>query len=380
MGVGRSGTSALTRVLNLLGAALPHETLGAGSGNERGHWEPLSILHLSDEMLSVHGSDWYDTRSFPRAWFASSEATAFIERATMIIEADYEGAPLIVIKEPRICRLAPIYLAALDRAGYATRVVIPLRHPSEVAGSLKRRDSTDELVAELIWIRHMLETEAAIRCCPRVWTTYDQLLEDWWSVQATIASTLDVTWPSQPQAVGEDINAFLAPTLRHFDTSKGPGPPELGPITSRIWQTVQAGLIGDEAALREGFDEMRSIIDELDRLGAPQVARERAEKITFDKLREAAGTAVTIERQAREAAETAATIERQAREAAERGAATLEWQARESQEQAAAHAQQLEAELTEQRQRITDLYASSSWQLTEPLRTAARMFRPRPRR
>ena len=174
----------------------------------------------------------------------------------------------------------------------------------------------------------MLETGAAICCCPRVWTTYDQLLEDWWSVQATIASALDVTWPSQPQAVAEDINAFLAPTLRHFDTSKGPGPRELGPITSRIWQTVQAGLIGDEAALREGFDEMRSIIDELDRLGAPQVARERAEKITFDKLREAAGTAVTIERQAREAAEG--------------GAATLKWQARESQEQAAAHARQLE--------------------------------------
>jgi hypothetical protein len=64
MGVGRSGTSALVRVLNLLGAALPSETLGAGSGNERGHWEPLSILALSEEILSVHGSDWFDPRSF----------------------------------------------------------------------------------------------------------------------------------------------------------------------------------------------------------------------------------------------------------------------------------------------------------------------------
>ena len=72
MGVGRSGTSALTRVLNLLGAALPPKTLAANYGSERGYWEPLSIYSLSEEILSVHGSDWYDTRSFPKAWFASS--------------------------------------------------------------------------------------------------------------------------------------------------------------------------------------------------------------------------------------------------------------------------------------------------------------------
>ena len=224
MGVGRSGTSALTRILNLLGAALPPKTLAANSGNERGHWEPLSIYTLSEEILSIHSSNWYDTRSFPKPWFASSESGVFIERAKAIIEDDYDGASLIVIKEPRICRLAPIYLAALDRAGYASRVVIPLRHPSEVAASLKQRDGTDELTSELIWIRHMLEMEAATRHCPRVWTTYEQLLEDWWSVQATIASSLNVTWPNLPKAVAPEVDAFLAPALRHFDVGKEQAP------------------------------------------------------------------------------------------------------------------------------------------------------------
>ena len=323
----------------------------------------------------------------------------FIERAKTIIEDEYDGASLIVIKEPRICRLAPIYLAALDRAGYASRVVIPLRHPSEVAGSLKRRDGTDELTSELIWIRHMLEMEAATRHCPRVWTTYDQLLEDWRSVQATIALALDVTWPNQAEAVAPEISAFLAPALRHFDAKKEPVPQELGPIISRIWQTAQAGLTGDEAALREGFDGIRAIIDEIDRLGASQVAKERAEKIAFDKLREtttatvagafaardASETAATIERQAREAADTAVTVERQAREAAEARATTLERQVREIQGQAeadaaraATNAQQLETQLAEQRQLISDLHASVSWRVTGPLRSAIGMFRSRP--
>jgi hypothetical protein len=410
MGVGRSGTSALTRVLNFLGAALPPETLGAGRGNERGHWEPLSILALNEEILAVNGSDWYDPHSFPKAWFTGSEAAVFIERATAIIENDYGGAPFIVIKEPRICRLAPIYLAALNRIGYASRVVIPLRHPSEVIGSLKLRDDADELTSELIWIRHILETEAATRRCPRVWTTYDELLEDWRSVQARIASTLDIAWPQPAQTVAPEINAFLAPALRHFNASEAPAPRELGPITSSIWQTLQAGLVGDEATLREGFDKIRAIIDEIDRLSASQVAEKRTQKVVFDRLhksaaeclgareaaetaltverrtREEAETALTIERRALEEAETAVTIEQQAREAAEAHAAILERQARENREEAsavaaraAAHSRQLETELAEHRQRIADIYESSSWRLTAPLRSAIYLFRSEPR-
>jgi hypothetical protein len=386
MGVGRSGTSALTRVLNLLGAALPAKTLAANYGNERGYWEPSSILALSEEILSVHGSDWHDPRAFPKAWFASSEAAVFVERAKDIIEDDYDGASLILIKEPRICRLAPIYLAALDRAGYEPRVAIPLRHPSEVAGSLKQRDGTDELTSELIWIRHMLEMEAATRHCLRVWTTYEQLLEDWWFVQATIASALNITWPNLAEAVAPEINAFLAPALRHFDVCKEPGPRELSLITSSIWQTAQAGLDGDETTLREGFDAVRAVIDEIDRLGASQVAKDRADKIAFNMLRETAAETVASAFTAREAAETAVTIERQAREAAEARAAALERQLRESQEQAAAYAvraatsmQQLETELAKQRQRISDLNGSLSWRVIGPVRSAMSMFRPRPR-
>jgi len=277
-------------------------------------------------------------------------------------------------------------LAALDRAGYSSRIVIPLRHPNEVAGSLKRRDGTDELTSELIWIRHMLEMEAATRDRPRVWTTYEQLLEDWRSVQATIASALNVTWPNLAEAVAPEINAFLAPALRHFDVCREPAPLQLGPITSSIWQTAQAGLDGDETTLREGFDGVRAIIDEIDRLGAPQLAKERAEKIAFDKLRKTAAETVESAFAAREAAETAVTIERQARQAAEMRAATLEHQVREIQTQAAVDAaravitaQRLEVELAEQHQRISDLHASLSWRVTRPLRSAIGMFRLRRR-
>ena len=178
LGVGRSGTSALTRVLALLGAGLPKDILGEGDGNERGHWEPKRIIALNDEMLALHGSNWYDSRAFPQHWFQTREAEGFVSRAAALIDDEYGAEKLIVLKEPRICRLAPVYLAALDRLGYATRVIIPLRHPGEMIASLARRDGADSRMSELIWIRHSLEAEAATRCCPRVWITFDELLDD----------------------------------------------------------------------------------------------------------------------------------------------------------------------------------------------------------
>lgn len=388
--------AGFTAILGFAGVWHEHKSLVTGSGQGRvtsdgrrkiwnlrpypclePAWRGASLQRPSPPTSATKGAIGNPRQSslsakryyrFTAAWFTSAEAAEFIERAKTIIEDDYGNAPLIVIKEPRICRLAPIYLAAVNRAGYATRVAIPLRHPSEIAASLKQRDGADELTSELIWIRHMLEMEGATRNCRRVWTSYDQLLEDWWTVQATIASALNVTWPNDAEAVAPEINAFLAPTLRHFDISREPTPRELGPIIYSIWQTAQAGLRGDENTLREGFDRIRETIDEMDRLGAPQVAKQRREKIALLRETVAGGFA------ARDAAETAVTGERLGREAAEARATTLERRVREIEGQAAADAaraatniQRLEARLAEERQRISDLHASVSWRVTGPL-------------
>ena len=60
LGFGRSGTSALTRVLSLCGAALPAGLLGATAQNPRGCWEPRAAIHLNEAILRRHGSSAYD--------------------------------------------------------------------------------------------------------------------------------------------------------------------------------------------------------------------------------------------------------------------------------------------------------------------------------
>lgn len=60
LGMHRSGTSACMRLLNLLSYVLSDELLGAGKGNETGHWEPVRAIALNDEILASAGSSHED--------------------------------------------------------------------------------------------------------------------------------------------------------------------------------------------------------------------------------------------------------------------------------------------------------------------------------
>src|SRR4051812_37524718 len=77
LGMGRSGTSALTRVLALSGAALPGGLLGADTANPRGYWEPRESLLLNRGILDRRGSAWWD----PSVRLAEDDAFDPDERA-----------------------------------------------------------------------------------------------------------------------------------------------------------------------------------------------------------------------------------------------------------------------------------------------------------
>ena len=47
-------------IANLLGAALPKKLLEVALGNEAGHWEPIELVSLHDQMLAEAGSRWDD--------------------------------------------------------------------------------------------------------------------------------------------------------------------------------------------------------------------------------------------------------------------------------------------------------------------------------
>jgi hypothetical protein len=267
----RSGTSALTRTLGLRGAALPRRLLPAAPDNATGCWEPREIIAIHDELLAAAGSSWDDVGEFPRAWFASDSARLFKQRLVAALRWDFGQAPLFVVKDPRICRLVPLWLMVLAEFGAAPLFVIPVRHPFEVAAFLARCNGFSEAKALSSWLGHFLSVERDTRGFPRSFVAYDRLLSNWGDVVDRITRDLEIPWPRRSVAFDLEIDFFLSNKHRHHwcGDQTLPAPADTAPMlkTTLDWALqAKAGLAVIPAfprtaplALRDDRDHLLSV-------------------------------------------------------------------------------------------------------------------------
>ena len=210
LGMHRSGTSAVTRVISLLGAALPKNLMPARAGdNEHGFWEPRDLWTLNDQLLADAGSRWDDWRKEDASAMPAERVAFHTDQIRRSIDDDFGNAGLIVIKDPRICRVVSMYVDILATLGYQCRFVLALRDPFGVAASLGRRNGMSRDFASLLWLRYMLDAEAATRGLPRVAVSYDAMMTDWRGTVARLASGLDVDWPHVAADADGNIAEFL---------------------------------------------------------------------------------------------------------------------------------------------------------------------------
>lgn len=220
LGMHRSGTSALTRVINLLGAALGERLMPAGKGNASGHWESLAVYEAHEQLLTALGRRWDDFREMPADWIAHPQAALCAQAIRRFVADELASEPVWAVKEPRLCRLLPLWPQALSGLPVRLTAAIMVRNPLEVAASLARRDGMAYGHAYLLWTQHLLEAERATRGMPRLIVQYDELLADWRAVAEKLAEHLGCSWPRSIDAAASEIEAFLSPQLRHHDASQ----------------------------------------------------------------------------------------------------------------------------------------------------------------
>lgn len=212
----RSGTSALTELLGLLGVDLPSGLVPAMSGvNPRGFFESAELNEVNDRLLAALGRSWSDLLAPPRSAEFTEEERAFRDGALTVLRRDFAESRLFALKDPRLCRLLPVWLDCLNDFGARPSAIIALRHPLEVATSLAARDGTDVAEGLLLWLSHLLPVERLTRGWPRSVVSYDALLDDWKAEARRIARDLEFAWPRDPSAVELHVETFLSPELCH---------------------------------------------------------------------------------------------------------------------------------------------------------------------
>ena len=213
----RSGTSAFTRVLNLLGCALPDNLIGGGEGNETGHWEAISVVSLNDQIFTSAGSRWDDWGPLNDDWRQSSLRDDMLQKAAVLIEEHADLGSLFAIKDPRLCRVADVWLAAMVEAKVDPSVVLMVRNPAEVIASLESRDLMAPGYGQLLWLRHVLDAEFFSRGSNRVVCRYDQLMSNWFSVIDQVRTGLGITLPRNSPSVHLEIEQYLNDEHRHHE-------------------------------------------------------------------------------------------------------------------------------------------------------------------
>lgn len=143
LGMHRSGTSAAMYALNQLGVSVgPTDSLMPPSPhNPGGYWEQWPIVKAHEHLLNRWGLRWDSDGDLPRDWL-SREATREAQHTlAQFIRRAFEGRSLWGFKDPRTCRLLPLWQPIFAAQHITPHYLLMTRDPDAVVRSLQRVDA-----------------------------------------------------------------------------------------------------------------------------------------------------------------------------------------------------------------------------------------------
>lgn len=265
LGMHRSGTSAITRCLNLVGMDVGPHLLVPDGGNSKGYWEHADAVRINDALLDSLGLNWWSLDPLPQAWLTSPAAITARAEIQALVLRDFTGVPLWGIKDPRMCRLAPLWIDVVGGMGIEVSAVFVARLPVEVAHSLTRAHGLSEEAGVLSWLQHMAESERATRHLRRSMLSYERLLVEPVDMLEGIGEALEISWPVAPMERRAALDGFVDAGLRtHHNVSHGE---DMLPLVGRMVQACESLTSakdgGDWSRLSSISDEAVELFDVL---------------------------------------------------------------------------------------------------------------------
>jgi Sulfotransferase family len=158
--------------LHLVGTGA-EDLVDAAEDNPEGFWENKAIVACNDELLEATGGAWDNPPALPPVALDDPRVAHVAEASTAALAAlaDHDAWGF---KDPRTCLTAGYWLDLEPEL----RFVICVRHPVEVALSLKRRNQNSYSLGLALWERYYTAVLDLVPGDRRIVTHYDTYFVD----------------------------------------------------------------------------------------------------------------------------------------------------------------------------------------------------------
>lgn len=179
LGMKRSGTSALTKGLEVMRVSLGDELMPPNEFNRKGYWEDWHFHELNFEMLKACTK----TRARRIVPLSEMETTFLLEShyalvASKLLEKKIPDDRPLGVKVPTSSLLIPFWKKICEQLNISLSVVIALRNPISVAISVERSFTDFQEKSFWIWISSLLSSLIHSEGHPRLLVDYDELINN----------------------------------------------------------------------------------------------------------------------------------------------------------------------------------------------------------
>ena len=173
LGMHRSGTSIVTRILNLMGAYFAPEGMSTGANKEnfKGFWERKDIRKSNDKLIRSVDAEWHLIADFAIDKLPTAIIEEFQPKARKIL-LELDAHRPWVVKEPRFCLTFPLWRELLE---FPVCVHV-YRSPIQVAQSLKTRNHFPLQFGVALWEKYTLEALKATAGSPRILVSHAEIM------------------------------------------------------------------------------------------------------------------------------------------------------------------------------------------------------------
>lgn len=213
LGMHRSGTSIVARLLNMMGAYFAPEgaAMPPTPDNPKGYWERNDIVVLNEGILANLGATWNRISQLDLSKVSEGLQQEFDKQAGTILQGLDANRPWMA-KDPRFCLLLPLWLRLLEVPVF----IYVYRNPIQIAQSLRSRDGFSMHFGIALWEKYTLQALKHSTGFPRILLSFHDIMAD---PVKTVKSLYDQLIEKDVQGLRlpshKEILSFIDPKLFH---------------------------------------------------------------------------------------------------------------------------------------------------------------------